>query len=246
MRVLITGASGGLGQEVSKLFPYAYKPTRQEMPIEESDVVRSYVEKHGPFDVLIHLAAMTGIPKCENDRQGAFAVNQVGTWNVCSRVRWNNPEAYLLYMSTPCVFSGDEGQYWEWSIPYPRNFYGFSKSMGEQVVISFGGQYVIVRANFVPYRPFPHKYAFEDRYGTYLFAHQVASALQAIIEQRKVGTIHVVGDRILSMFDLAKLCPESQHVLPMTLKDYTGTEHLTKNMVLESSQWPRQPISGPK
>ena len=113
---------------------------------------------------------MTSVQGCEDDRQKAWDVNVKGTANIvkaCESYRRSSGGfrfPYLVHMSTPCVFSGREGNYTEDSIPYPVNFYGLTKAVAEQLVLNSGvSSKLIVRANFVPKGPWPYPKAFEDR-----------------------------------------------------------------------------------
>ncbi|MGB9003330.1 MAG: NAD(P)-dependent oxidoreductase, partial [Nitrosotalea sp.] len=54
------------------------------------------------------------------------------------------------------------------------------------------------------------------------------------------GYVHIVGDRKISMFELAKLTtPEIQ---PMTINDYIGPR-LTIDMSLDTERWKKYHIS---
>jgi len=87
----------------------------------------------------------------------------------------------FIYVSTACVFDGHTGMYTEYSIPYPENFYALTKLLGEFIVSKLSN-YLIVRTNFVPKKKWPYPKAFSDRFGTYLFAEEVA---QGILDVQK-------------------------------------------------------------
>ena len=99
---------------------------------------------------------------------------------------------------------------------------------------------VIVRANFVPKERWPHPKAFEDRFGTYLFAGQVAKAIKEVVKERSTGVVHIAGTRRISMLELAKMT--TPDIQPMTIKDYHGA-HLTVDMTLDSKRWKKYEIS---
>jgi dTDP-4-dehydrorhamnose reductase len=84
--------------------------------------------------------------------------------------------------------------------------------------------------------PYPKNYyaltkLFTDRYGTYLFASDVASAVKFIVQQKLTGIVHVCGDEKMSMFELAKIT--TPNIQPMTLSEYHGVP-LTVDMSLDS------------
>ena len=83
----------------------------------------------------------------------------------------------------------------------------------------------------MPRKPWPYEKAFTDRFGTYLFADQVANGINDIIKEKITGIVHIVGDKKISIFELAKMT--TPQIEPMTIKDYSGPK-LTMDMSLDS------------
>ena len=54
------------------------------------------------------------------------------------------------------------------------------------------------------------------------------------------GIVHIVGDKKISVFELAKLT--TPEVKPMTIKDYSGPP-LTMDMSLDTEKWKKYKIS---
>jgi dTDP-4-dehydrorhamnose reductase len=243
-RVLITGSSGKLGKFVKEEFsPKNYtvlSPRHQELDVTNREEVFHYIEAHKP-DTVIHLAAATSPPRCENNKEWAWKTNVVGTSNLIDACEEYVPNCYFVLMSTPCVFSGEEGNYDEESIPYPSNFYGFTKAVQEVIVIRSKLKSLIIRGNFVPKEKWPYPRSFTDRFGTYLFAHQLAKGIREVIEANLTGIVHIVGNKKLSMYELAKRCPSSGNIAPYTLDEYYRENpnacKLTKDMSLLSIKW---------
>ena len=242
MKVLITGGHGKLGSEVAKLYPDARVPTHEELDITNVQDVVDYFEKFNPA-LVIHLAALITVPACEKNKSLAWKTNVMGTRNLRLALKDYSPQGALVYMSTPCIFDGKNAPYYEYSIPYPQNFYGFTKFLGEYETRGWH-KYLIIRSNFVAYEPWPHPKAFSDRYSNYLFAHDLAKGIEDTINgafydfTKWNKTYHIAGDKKLSMYELAKLCPDSNHVKPFTLKEYyeanPNADKLTENMCLET------------
>jgi dTDP-4-dehydrorhamnose reductase len=178
------------------------------------------------ISLVIHTAAMTDVRKCEEKKDAAIAVNVSGTRNIVTAAERSH--AKVIHISTACVFNGETAPFYETSIPEPKNHYAFTKLEAEKVVQSYKN-HLIIRTNFVAYEPWPFPAAFTDRYGTYLYAHDVASAIYKL--RAREGVIHVCGKDTLSMYNLAKL--SSPDVNPMTMKDYQGPP-LTRDMRLIS------------
>jgi dTDP-4-dehydrorhamnose reductase len=165
MKTLITGASGRLGKELVKLFPCALHPTKQELDITNSTNVKEYFKKHNP-NIIIHSAAMTSVEECERNHDKAFDINVKGTENLVSH---KSVLATFVYISTACVFQGEVGRsYTEDDKPFPKNYYGLTKYLGEMQVENNGFNTLIIRTNFIEKAPFPYQSAFCDRWGTYL------------------------------------------------------------------------------
>ena len=77
-----------------------------------------------------------------------------------------------------------------------------------------------------------------------MFAHDLAKGIKETIDgafdnhDKWNRTYHLAGDKKLSMYELAKLCPNSNKVKPFTLKEYykanPNADKLTENMCLET------------
>ena len=230
MKVLITGGTGKLGKELVKVFPESLHPTRQELGVEKKSQVNDYISKKRP-DVIIHTAAITSVPYCEENRKEAYETNVEGTKNLIHACLNHNPACYFVLISTACVFRGDVGNYVETDLPYPKNYYSLTKLLAECVVESSSLKSLIIRTNFVAREKWPYPRAFTDRYGTYLFASDVASAVKSVIQKKLSGIVHVCGDKKMSMFELAKIT--TPNIEPMTLSEYHGVP-LTVDMSLNS------------
>lgn len=234
--VLITGGQGRLGRELLKKFPNALAPTHDELDISISDNVLQYIISNKP-NLIIHTAALTDVRKCEEDNISAWNTNVLGTENIVEASLKCDPNIYIVYVSTACVFDGTKAHN-EFDVPYPKNFYALTKLTGEFVVKRIN-KYLIIRTNFVAKEAWPYTCAFSDRFGTYLFASDVAKGICEVINKDITGIVHIVGDRKLSMFDLAKLT--TPNVESMTLNDYRGPP-LTVDMSLESARWKKYTI----
>jgi dTDP-4-dehydrorhamnose reductase len=229
-RVLITGGSGKLGAELIKVFPGALHPTRQELDVRVKASVDKYVAKEKP-DVVIHTVALTGVPFCEENRKEAYETNVTGTENLVNACLMHNAKCYFVQISTACVFRGDVGNYVETDLPYPKNYYSLTKLLAEFVVKCPGLKSIIIRTNFVAREKWSYPRAFVDRYGTYLFASDVAAAVKSVVQQKLTGIVHVRGEEKMSMYELAKIT--TPDVKPMTLAEYQGVP-LTVDMTLSS------------
>jgi len=233
MKVLITGGTGNLGKELQVLFREALAPTRAELDICNAEEIHASIAKTVP-EVVIHTAALTGIRACEQNQRLAYQTNVLGSKYLVEACKKHSRDCFFVHISTACVFAGDRGNYVESDVPYPKNFYSLTKLLSEFEVLHSGlKRWLVVRTNFVPRKRWPYPKAFVDRYGTYLFADDMARALKQVIAEGWQGHIHVCGRDRLSMFELAKIT--TPEVKPMTLREYEGPP-LTADMTLSSER----------
>ena len=238
MVVLITGGTGALGNALQKIFPENISPTHEELDITNKEAVLNFFQQH-KIDTIIHTAAITKVRTCEKDKSLAWNVNVQGTKNLVDAVIQSKSNINFVYISTACVFDGHSGMYTETSIPYPENFYSLTKLLGEFEAHRLE-KYLIIRTNFVPRKPWPYKKAFTDRFGTYLFADQVANGINDVIKEKLTGTVHIVGDKKMSVFELAQIT--TPNIEPMTINDYSGPP-LTMDMSLDTERLKKYKIN---
>jgi len=231
--ILITGGSGVLGKELIKIIPDAIAPSHHELDITNKYQVKQYIKNH-KIDVIIHAAALTSVEKCDKEKQLAYQTNYIGTKNITEAIK--NTNILFVLVSTACVFDGYKGNYTEDDIPCPENYYGITKLLAEEEVKRLHS-FIIIRTNFVSRSKWKYPKAFTDRFGTYLFADQVANGIKDILKENYnkglLGIFHITGDKKLSMFELAKMT--TPEVLPMTLDDYKGAR-LTIDMTLDTKR----------
>ena len=238
LKILITGSSGSLGSELLKKLPNAITPNHNELDIINKEQLEKFFKKN-KIDIVIHTAAITSVRKCEEEKELTWKTNVDGTKNIIDAFTNSNPNGKFVYVSTACVFDGNRGMYKESSIPYPENFYALSKLLGEQEVKKIEN-HLIIRTNFTARKKWPFPKAFSDRFGTYLFAEDVANGIIEVLNSDVTGIIHIVGDKKMSMLELAKIT--TPDVESMTIDEYSGPK-LTMDMTLDSEKWKKYKIS---
>ncbi|MCI9129108.1 MAG: dTDP-4-dehydrorhamnose reductase [Eggerthellaceae bacterium] len=159
MRILITGASGQLGNELKRLLttgaaeigpiPDAFVDAdvvytdTPELDITDADAVDSFMS-NGSFDLVINSAAMTNVDGCESNEELAYAVNAKGAENLAlAAAKAGIP---IIHVSTDYVFPGNQpGERIESDEVAPISAYGRSKLEGEQLVAAANPKHHIVR-----------------------------------------------------------------------------------------------------
>lgn len=250
MKVMITGATGKLGSELVKLYKRPLTPTHAEMPVEDRKAVEKYIKKHKP-GILIHTAAMTKVMSCEILKGLAWEINTEGTKNLLAACEKYVPDCYFVFISTPCEFDGSTPRpKMEYHDDKPSSHYGYTKMMARDEVCKSNLKWLIIRANFISRGPYPYPKAFTDRFGNWLFADQVAKGIKEVVDEGLTGIVHIAGNRMMTMLELARMCPNGGEVKPTTLKEYKkefpeGPE-LTKYQILYSERWKYYDIDGSK
>lgn len=108
------------------------KNTTLEYCSVEDKKILNIIEKSKP-DVVIHLAALSGIRRCLDDPQKAFLTNVYGTFNVikaCTRIGCK-----LIFCSTREVYGETLGEKTKEDEPLlPNNIYGLTKMLAENLI----------------------------------------------------------------------------------------------------------------
>lgn len=151
MKVLVTGANGQLGQDVSRVLTDAGHEVigcgRAELDITSMEQCGQIISADNP-DIIIHCAAYTAVDEAESDTDGAYLVNAIGTRNIA--VSAEKIGATVVYISTDYVFNGtSETAYVEYDDTDPQTVYGRSKLAGEQMIRDFCSKWFIVRTSWV-------------------------------------------------------------------------------------------------
>lgn len=216
MRILITGAGGGVGGALMRRLPEAIGAAHSQLDITDAQAVMRLITDSAP-NVVIHCAALTHVDRCAQAPHEALRVNGFGTQNValaCQKVG-----AALCYISTNEVFDGERGApYGEYDPTNPANPYGYSKYVGEQIVRELVPQHYIVRTSWVfahNGRNFLQRIASLAREGKPLsvvtdevacptYAEDLAEALIALVRTERYGTYHLTNQGAVSRYAFAR------------------------------------------
>ena len=230
MKILITGGNGRLGTMLVKEFPGCLAPAHSELDVTDFGSVSRFLGREKP-DMIIHAGAWVDVRGCQKDFERAWKTNVIGTENMVRAARQFNP--YFIYVSTACVFDGERGNYSENDAPCPKNYYGFTKAVAEEIVKTLDN-HLVIRTDFVKRAPWPYEGAYTDRFSSCLFADQVAPLIKKAVLQHEKGLLHIAGKRRISPFELAK--KTTPDVKPILLKDTDIP--LPRDQSLTSVRWP--------
>ncbi|MFC0212419.1 dTDP-4-dehydrorhamnose reductase [Paenibacillus chartarius] len=150
MKLLITGAGGQLGRDLTRVLSPEHELSamdRKALDVTDEEAVREAVDRLRP-DAIVHSAAYTNVDQAEGDAWSAYRVNAHSAWNLA--VAAHKTGAKLVYVSTDYVFDGRKGSpYAETDKPNPLNVYGSSKLLGEQITKAICARHYIVRTSWL-------------------------------------------------------------------------------------------------
>lgn len=231
MQILVTGAKGQLGHDVTKeLRLMGHKAIgfgSLDMDITDKTSCSRRINALHP-DAVIHCAAWTDVDSAErsSNRDKVYAVNVLGTRYIAEACK--NICCKLLYISTDYVFDGSgDGPWIEGSPKGPLNYYGETKLQGEDVVTELLDQAFIVRTawlyglagnNFIKAilrkgRKQETISVVDDQIGTPTSTADLARLLVKMVETEKYGIYHAVNEgNYVSRYDLAQMVFDYMHV----------------------------------
>ncbi len=151
-KVLVTGASGQLGQCFKKKMDHVPNleftfTTADELDLTLFGLVDTYIKDHN-FDYCINCAAYTNVEQAETSREMAFLINSEAVRNLAQACAENN--TCLIHFSTDYVFDGKkDAPYSEEDETNPINVYGSSKLSGEHYIQQKMEKYFIFRTSWL-------------------------------------------------------------------------------------------------
>jgi len=150
MRLLITGATGQVGWELTR----SLIPLGEVIALDRASCDLSRPDVIGPVirglraDVIVNAAAYTAVDKAEGEESLAIVVNGESVGMMAEEAR--KTKALLIHYSTDYIFDGTKsGPYVEGDAPNPVNAYGHSKLAGEVAIRAADCAHVILRTSWV-------------------------------------------------------------------------------------------------
>ncbi len=224
--ILVTGASGQLGNEIrvlSKNYPgYEFIFTDIEnLDITNKSEVNDFVRKSDP-DWIINCAAYNFVDRAEQEEEKAFMINSLSVGNLAGAIR--DTDRRLIHVSTDYVFDGNANTpYNENSETNPLSVYARSKRAGEQNALTHHAS-MIIRTSWL-YSSFGNNFVKTilknadekellkvvfDQVGTPTYAADLAYAIMTIVagvvrnqKAFKPGIYHYSNEGVCSWYDFA-------------------------------------------
>lgn len=221
-RIVITGASGQLGNELKVLLESdetkeCFFLDRKQLPLDQIMIIQDILSMYQP-DVIIHAGAYTAVDQAESESVLADQVNHLATEEIAQYCRLHG--AQLLAISTDYVFDGTSSVALKEDTPVnPINIYGETKLKGEQVIQKWCPEAIIIRTSWV-YSTFGKNFVktmlrlmserdsisvINDQIGSPTSAQDLAVAIVQIVDGDKWqgGVYHYSNDGEISWYDFA-------------------------------------------
>jgi len=197
-RIVITGASGQLGQELKILLEHdaekeCFFLDRKQLPLDQTFIIQDILGMYQP-DLIIHAGAYTAVDQAESESDLADLVNHLATDEIAQYCHVHGTK--LLAISTDYVFDGNSNiALTEDALVRPVNVYGETKLKGEQVIQKWCPEAIIIRTSWV--------------YST--FGKNFVKTMLRLLSER--DSISVINDQIGSPTSAADLAKAIVHIV---------------------------------
>ena len=263
MKILVTGALGQLGREISRLtesseHTYIYTDVRacegvSSLDITDAAAVNPAVQG---VDVIVNCAAYTDVNKAESDAEAAHEVNALAPAVLAEAAKAAG--AMLIHVSTDYVFDGQANvPYTEDAQRNPLGVYGRTKMEGEDAIIKSGCRHLIFRTSWLystTGKNFfltmseltaskPELKVVVDQVGTPTYAYDLAYLITYIIEENLLdrnGVYNYSGEGVCSWYDFAtEICGLMGHtcrIVPCRSEEYPTPAERPHYSVMDKSK----------
>jgi dTDP-4-dehydrorhamnose reductase len=226
MRVLVTGSNGQLGNELRLLatshpdLEFLFTDVEYLDITSEIEVEQIFSEYRPSW--VINCAAYTAVDKAESEPDKAMLINAHAAGILAKTATKLN--ARIVHISTDYVFDGmNHRPYKEDDTKNPQGVYAQSKAAGEEKVLKFNTNAIIVRTSWL-YSTFGNNFVktirkigkergqlkvVADQVGSPTWASDLGGAILTLIKQNAdAGIYHYANEGVCSWYDFAKAIVE--------------------------------------
>lgn len=260
-KIAITGLSGAIGMRLLENLPDDFKiyDLYHTNKVLSKNIVHKHIELLNPKNILncleeinpdtiIHMASITHIDKCEEDfkngKKGTVWKVNVEATEIISKFCKKNKKN-LIFLSTECVFDGNEQSYDEESVKNPKNWYGKTKSEAENTIQKNYQEAAIIRAVIAYHEMDQEKTLFgrlyqllkegksfgavTDQMITPTYTDDIIKAIMLLFAYPQPGIFHISPEVKTTTYDFAlkiaqKFGFDQSLIIKQTLKEYFGEE----------------------
>ncbi len=216
MRILITGANGFVGKNLSEFLEQkgheTIKLTRKEADLADNKSVDKFLQSFSQeIDVIIHTAfKLCSVEQSEQEQMQNFKDNISITENVIKIAKQLNPKK-LINFSSMAVYPNVNGSYSEISeirpSQNPEGMYGLAKFVSENLItLNLKNiQHIHLRLAQV--------------YGEGMRSDRIIPIMKKELEEKNTITVFGMGERVSCFINIEKLC---NIILKLLAKDIKG------------------------
>lgn len=247
MKILLTGATGQLGNELQDTLPDGFNLTalnRTQCDISDRASIQQNIQKYAP-DLIINAAAYTAVDKAEQEQTQAYAINHLGIENIAITAAEANIK--IIHISTDFVFDGQNNRpYQPTDKTNPQSVYGASKLAGDTSLLEhLPDNHILIRTSWV-YSKYGHNFVktmlnlmqvknqlgiVADQIGSPTWANGLARTIWAFAKSPEAqGIYHWSDSGVASWYDFAVaiqreglnsgLLKQAIPINPITTEDY--------------------------
>lgn len=180
-KILVTGANGQLGSELSVLstkysnYEWVFAD-RTQITLDDLEVLEKQLNDIRP-EIILNCGAYTAVDKAESEKEIAFTVNYSAVELIAKYAFKNSIK--LIHISTDYVFDGSSSiALSEEAQTNPINIYGASKRAGEVTCLNENPNSIIIRTSWVYSK----------------FGNNFVKTMQRLMKEKE--SINVVNDQI--------------------------------------------------
>jgi dTDP-4-dehydrorhamnose reductase len=197
--------------------------SRKKDGIDFSDL-NSYSSMLEGYDIVINCIANTNT--YSDDRDSHWKINYEGVANLIDFC--NDRGKKIVHISTDYIYSFSKENASEEDVPvHSRNWYGYTKILGEGYVLLRSKDYLIIRATQKK-SPFTYPKAYINQVGNFDYVNRIGDLIIELVKLNASG-IYNVGTERKSMYELA-LQTNDKVIATMDLFDPTTPTDLSMNL----------------
>lgn len=250
MKILVLGGSGLVGSRFYELYNSKFEitaPTHDQLDILNANDLSTWIQ-NSLAEVVINFTGFTNVDEAEKEKDNlsglAYKLNVLAVGNLAKICAENG--THFIHLSTDYIFDGTKAApYIETDKPNPVNWYGRTKRLGEEEVLSIRMDYTIVRPE-MPYSAYFEKKSdiartflkllktgqeingVSDQKITPVFVDSLANALAKIAEKKSTGIYHVASTDFTTPYDFAMMIAEKfelnkKLIKPIPFAEYNQT-----------------------
>lgn len=217
--------------------------------LSDESFVERLIEVANP-DLIINLAAVTDVERCEREPEQAKALNVELVRILLERA----PRARFVQLSTDYVFNGEQGNYSPGDQPDPICVYGQSKLRAEELTLASESNLVVRTSGIYDWLTESNLFAFffkrlmnsetikalADCHYSPVWADDLAHGVAGLIAAGATGLTHFAGPERLTRADFARAAASAfelpaKHIQDTSQRDFVWAARRPADSSLDSS-----------